>query len=403
MIRDQQRLTKQRLAVAPREWFEQIPFLVFENANELRKVLIYAFDRSLPFALALWSRRGRPVVVRPLLFHVVFVAAKEQDVGLRDPQVLQQFPRGVRRTLWASTGLRDRELLDGIRERDVRVAIFEKGDQMFSQVRIGAKFSHAMTSNIKAARMPPLVEIRDVSYSVGGRAILHDIRVRVDEGETLVLLGRSGSGKTTLLKTINRLITPTAGDVRFEGRSVLEWDPIQLRRRIGYVIQEGGLFPHVTVEGNVGMVPKLEGWAEPKIRSRVQELLETLGLPLSKYGARFPSQLSGGEKQRVGIARALAADPPMLLLDEPFAALDPVTRFEAQQQFLQLRRSLRKTAIFVTHDIREALMLGTRIALLKDGRIDVIAPAEEFTAARTPEAQAFLKTLEESETRCPAD
>ena len=164
---------------------------------------------------------------------------------------------------------------------------------MFSQVRIGAKFSHALTSNIKAARMPPLVEIRDVSYSVGGRAILHDIRARVDQGETLVLLGRSGSGKTTLLKTINRLITPTAGDVHFQGRSVLEWDPIQLRRRIGYVIQEGGLFPHVTVEGNVGMVPKLEGWAEPKIRSRVQELLETLGLPLSNIRRSIPLSVIG--------------------------------------------------------------------------------------------------------------
>ncbi len=251
--------------------------------------------------------------------------------------------------------------------------------------------------------MPPLVEIRDVSYRVGERAVLQNVDLRVDEGETLVLLGRSGSGKTTLLKTVNRLITPSSGEVCFEGRSVSEWDPIQLRRKIGYVIQEGGLLPHVTVERNVSLVPRLEGWPEPKIRGRTNELLEMLGLPMSVYGSRFPSQLSGGEKQRVGIARALAADPPMLLLDEPFAALDPVTRFEAQQQFLNLRKSFRKTALFVTHDIREALMLGTRIALLSNGRIDVIAQAEDFMAARTPEAQAFLATLEGLKAECPAE
>ena len=249
--------------------------------------------------------------------------------------------------------------------------------------------------------MPTLVEFRDVSYRAGDVTVLRNVTLSVDQGETLVLLGRSGSGKTTLLKMVNRLIAPTSGNVFFEGRSVVEWEPIQLRRRIGYVIQEGGLFPHATVERNVGLVPKLEGWQETRIRSRTADLLETLGLPMSIYGARYPSQLSGGEKQRVGIARALAADPPMLLLDEPFAALDPVTRFEAQRQFLELRRSLQKTALFVTHHIREALMLGSRITLLKDGRIDVIAPASEFTVARSPEARAFLATLEGS--NCPAE
>jgi osmoprotectant transport system ATP-binding protein len=241
--------------------------------------------------------------------------------------------------------------------------------------------------------MAALVEFRNVSYSVGDLEILHSIDLSVNEGESLVLLGRSGSGKTTLLKLVNRLITPTVGDVRFEGRSVREWDPIQLRRRIGYVIQDGGLFPHVTVERNVGLVPRLEGWPEERIRCRTGELLNALGLPISMYGARYPRQLSGGEKQRVGIARALAVDPPMLLLDEPFAALDPVTRFEAQRQFLELRNSLRKTALFVTHDICEALLLGSRIALVKDGRIDTIAPASEFAASRSPEAQTFLATL----------
>ena len=251
--------------------------------------------------------------------------------------------------------------------------------------------------------MPALVEFRDVSCRIGDRTVLHNIDLRVDEGETLVLLGRSGSGKTTLLKTVNRLIPAAAGEVRFQGKPVIDWDPVQLRRQIGYVIQDGGLFPHVTVERNVGLVPKLAGWPEPRIQSRTAELLDTLGLPVARYGSRYPSQLSGGEKQRVGIARALAADPPLLLLDEPFAALDPVTRFEAQQQFLELRNTFRKTALFVTHDIREALMLGTRIALLKEGRIDSIAPASEFRGARSAEAQAFLATLKGSEAECPAD
>jgi osmoprotectant transport system ATP-binding protein len=245
--------------------------------------------------------------------------------------------------------------------------------------------------------MGALVELRDVSYHVDGRAVLSNVHLHVEEGETLVLLGRSGSGKTTLLKTVNGLIRPSTGQVRFQGRSVLEWDAIQLRRQIGYVIQEGGLFPHWTVERNVGLAPKLDGWPESRIRLRTAELLEALGLAPSVYGSRYPSQLSGGEKQRVGIARALAADPPMLLLDEPFAALDPVTRFEAQRQFLELRRSFQKTALFVTHDIREALMLGSRVALLKDGKVDLVAPAEEFTAARSPEALAFLKTLDRRE------
>jgi osmoprotectant transport system ATP-binding protein len=241
--------------------------------------------------------------------------------------------------------------------------------------------------------MATLVEFRNLSYEVGGRTILRDINLSVEEGETVVLLGRSGSGKTTLLKTVNRIFQPSGGEIIFQGRPVLQWDPIQLRRKIGYVIQDAGLFPHVTVEQNVGLVPKLENWPADKIRSRTAELLEMVGLPAKNYASRFPWQLSGGERQRVGIARALAANPPLLLLDEPFAALDPVTRFDMQQQFLQLRKSLGKTALFVTHDIREALMLGTRIALLKDGQLEVVAKAEEFTSVSTPEAKAFLATL----------
>ncbi len=241
----------------------------------------------------------------------------------------------------------------------------------------------------------PVVEFRSVTYQAGGRDILRGIDLSVGENETVMLLGRSGSGKTTMLKMVNRLYEPSGGEVHFKGKPVAGQDTIQLRRRIGYVIQDGGLFPHRTVAQNVGLVPGLEGWPEPKIQARVNELLEAVGLAPDVYAARYPRQLSGGEKQRVGIARALAADPPLLLLDEPFAALDPVTRFEMQQHFAQLRKAFGKTALFVTHDIREAVMLGTRIALLKEGRLEVVSPTSEFMQAKSPEAAAFLATLTE--------
>ncbi len=238
--------------------------------------------------------------------------------------------------------------------------------------------------------MIPVLEFRNLSYRVGDRWILRNIELSVDEGETLVLLGRSGSGKTTLLRTVNRLVLPTEGEVRFQGKPVSEWDPIRLRRRIGYVIQEVGLFPHLTVEANVGMVPQLENWNADAVRTRTDSLLEQMGLPPEQFAKRFPRQLSGGQKQRVGVARALAVDPPLLLLDEPFAALDPILRLELQRQFVTLRQQLRKTAIFVTHDIREALMLATRIALLRNGSVELIATPSEFRNARTDEARAFL-------------
>ena len=239
-----------------------------------------------------------------------------------------------------------------------------------------------------------LLEIRNLSCSIGGRAILRDISLDVGEGETVVLLGRSGSGKTTLLKTVNGLIAPTSGAIRFAGRPAAEWDPIDLRRRMGYVIQDGGLFPHWTVEANVALVPRLAGWAAERIAQRVDELLTAVGLAPAEFRARYPRQLSGGQKQRVGIARALAADPPLLLFDEPFAALDPITRLDLQRLFLELRRNVRKPALFVTHDIREALMLASRIALLKEGALDLLAEPREFRAAGTLEARAFLAGLE---------
>jgi osmoprotectant transport system ATP-binding protein len=243
-------------------------------------------------------------------------------------------------------------------------------------------------------RVMPLVEFRDVCYAVGGRQILAGVNLTVDAGETLVLLGRSGSGKTTALRMTNGMLFPTSGEVLIEGRPTTAWDPIRLKRRIGYVIQEVGLFPHWTVAENVGLVPKLEGWPQPDVDRQVTRLLGEVGLPSSEFVARYPRQLSGGQKQRVGVARALAADPPLLLFDEPFGALDPVTRVELQHQFLNLRRDFQKTAIFVTHDVREALRLGTRIALLAGGRLDVVAEPSEFRKSQTTEALAFLACLE---------
>jgi osmoprotectant transport system ATP-binding protein len=242
-----------------------------------------------------------------------------------------------------------------------------------------------------------LLEIRDVSCALGGRPILRNINLTVEEGETVVLLGRSGSGKTTLLKTINGLAAISSGEIRFEGRATAQWDAVEMRRRMGYVIQDAGLFPHWTVEANVGLVPRLEKWEPARVTARVDSLLETVGLAPAEYRQRYPRQLSGGQRQRVGIARALGADPPLLLFDEPFAALDPITRVELQRQFMDLRRTVQKTALFVTHDVREALLVATRIVLLHHGELELVATPEEFLAGRTPETRAFLSCLEEGE------
>ncbi len=246
----------------------------------------------------------------------------------------------------------------------------------------------------QAAQQSSVIECRGVWYRLdGGRALLSNLDLQVHRGETLVLLGRSGSGKTTTLKLINRLLEPGAGEVFVDGRRTVDWDPIRLRRRIGYVIQEVGLLPHWTVARNVGLVPSLEGWPAERIRARVQELLRLVGLEPEQFASRRPQELSGGQRQRVGVARALAADPPILLMDEPFGALDPVTRAELQREFRALAARLNKTIVFVTHDVREALLLGSRIALLADGKLVAIRPPKEFLRAPEPEVQAFVRAL----------
>ena len=246
-----------------------------------------------------------------------------------------------------------------------------------------------------------IIEFRNAGYSIGGgRPLVSDLNLRVRAGETLVLLGRSGSGKTTTLKLINRLHEPTAGEVLVEGRSVTAWDPIQLRRRIGYVIQEVGLFPHFTVERNVGLVPALEGWAPERVRGRVEELLRLVGLD-PNLGSRYPRELSGGQRQRVGVARALAADPPILLMDEPFGALDPITRAEIQREFLELQQRLKKTIAFVTHDLREALVLATRIGLFEAGCLAGVFTPVEFLRGPVPLVAKYLAAFGAGENLIP--
>jgi osmoprotectant transport system ATP-binding protein len=241
----------------------------------------------------------------------------------------------------------------------------------------------------------PAIELRNVGYRLpNGRPLLTGMNITIARGEALILLGHSGSGKTTSLKLINRLLEATEGEILIQGRPQGQWDLIQLRRSIGYVIQDAGLFPHWTVERNVALVPRLDRWPEERVRGRVQEMLALVGLDHGEFLQRYPHELSGGQRQRVGVARALAADPPILLMDEPFGALDPVTRAELQREFRGLAERLGKTIAFVTHDLREALLLGTRIALLHEGHLVGVYSPEEFLHASEPEARALVNSLD---------
>lgn len=237
------------------------------------------------------------------------------------------------------------------------------------------------------------IRFTSVSYHVGTTVILDGIDLQVSAGETLVLLGESGCGKTTTLKMINRLIEPSSGEVVVEGKATTDWDPIELRRRIGYVLQEAGLMPHFSVADNVGLVPRLLDWEDTRRRERVAEMLDLVGLPAGKFADRFPHELSGGQRQRVGLARALAADPSILLLDEPFGALDAITRNKLQREFAELSRTLSKTSVFVTHDLQEAMSLGSRIALMDKGRIVWIGTPDDFAKSDVPLARAYLETI----------
>jgi osmoprotectant transport system ATP-binding protein len=247
--------------------------------------------------------------------------------------------------------------------------------------------------------MPPVtetpeIEFLDVSYSVAGTQVLAGFNLQVQSGETVVLLGRSGSGKTTSLKLVNRLLAPSSGEIRVKGVSNAEADLVRLRRSIGYVIQDVGLFPHFTIERNIGLVPQIEGWPQERIRARVRELLQLVGLE-PEIASRYPHQLSGGQRQRVGVARALAADPEILLMDEPFGALDPLTRDELQREFLSLQQRLHKTVVFVTHDLREALRLGSRIALMEAGRLVTVLAPREFLRSTDSLASAYVRAFTE--------
>ena len=240
----------------------------------------------------------------------------------------------------------------------------------------------------------PAIEFDHVTYRhPNGPPVLDGFSLAIGRGETLALVGRSGMGKTTILKLINHLLLPQAGVVRVEGRATSDWDPIRLRRRIGYVLQEVGLFPHMTIGRNVAIVPRLEGWPEDRISGRIEELLTLVGLDPKTFRDRYPRELSGGQRQRVGVARALAVDPPILLMDEPFGALDPLTRAEMHREFHRVQSQVRKTIVCVTHDMGEAFSLGTKVGVLAGGKLAACATPAEIIQSNDPEVKVFLDAL----------
>lgn len=239
-----------------------------------------------------------------------------------------------------------------------------------------------------------MIDFRKVEYHYpNGQRVLDDVSFGIKEGEVVALLGRSGAGKSTILKLINRLIEPSSGEVLVEGRTTREWDAIALRRHVGYVLQDVGLFPHMTIAENIAVVPRLEHWSEKRTRERVSELMVLVGLDEGEYGKRFPRALSGGQRQRVGVARALAVDPPLLLMDEPFGALDPMTRVEMHHEFKRIQERVKKTVVCVTHDLGEAFALATQIGVLARGKLAVLAPPAEIASSTNPEVRAFLETV----------
>jgi osmoprotectant transport system ATP-binding protein len=238
-----------------------------------------------------------------------------------------------------------------------------------------------------------IVEFREVAYRVSGLQVLSELNLEVRRGEILILLGESGCGKTTTLKLINRLIEPTGGEIFVDGKRTTEWDAIELRRHIGYVLQEGGLFPHFNVAENVSLVLRLLDWDETKKQERTREMLDLVGLEPQKFANRFPHELSGGQRQRVGVARALASGSEIILLDEPFGALDAITRTSLQKEFAKLVRDLDRTAIFVTHDLHEAMLLGSRIALMDKGKIVLLDEPDAFRRSDIPLVRAYLDTV----------
>jgi osmoprotectant transport system ATP-binding protein len=238
------------------------------------------------------------------------------------------------------------------------------------------------------------IEFRAVSFSRPGRSpVLDHFNLSVEPGEVLALVGRSGAGKTTLLKLVNRLLLPEGGAIFVDGRDTREWEPIRLRRRTGYVMQDVGLFPHMSIADNVAVVPRLEQWAPERVAARTSELLDLVGLPAQHFATRWPDELSGGQRQRVGVARALAVDPPVLLMDEPFGALDPMTRAELHREFRHIQDRLRKTVIIVTHDMGEAFALGDRVGVLDEGRLVACDRPEVVAASPEPLVRQLLDAL----------